>query len=103
MFQMVSILIQPNYTRSFNMFPLASFKKELAAGKQEKQILTTHKIFLITHIVQQINNSYDIGSNNKLLIDLQGSEWELSMIRISYKLTKKLTKNEKNENNYQKI
>ena len=41
-----------------------------------------------------INISYDIISVNLLIFEIQGNRWEFSMMRISYKLTKR-TKTEK--------
>ena len=74
-----------NYTERLNIFTWASFKnhwnmflREFAKGRQkETQILTTHKIFMKTHIVQQKNNSFDKISKNTLKLSLQGSGWDL--------------------------
>ena len=50
-----------------------------------------------THIVQQINVSYDIISVEMLTFGKHGIEWGISMMKVSYKLTKRTTKAEKFE------
>ena len=40
-----------------------------------------------THIVHKQNISYDIISVDMLFFEIQGIGWDLSMMRISYKLT----------------
>ena len=53
--------------------------------------MTPHKTFMKTYIFPQ-NISYEIISIEKLIFEFQGVGWDLSMIRISYKLTKRRTK-----------
>ena len=62
----------------------------------ETQILTTHKTFMKTHIVQQTKHQLRHHINGKIVFELQGIRWNLSMMRINYKFTKR-TKPEKYE------
>ena len=52
---------------------------------------------MTTHIVHQKNISYNVISIDSLIFGIQGIGWDLSMTRISYKLTKRTTKTEKFE------
>ena len=62
--------------------------------EKETQILKSLKIFMKTHIVQQTKHQLRHDINWKIVFELQGIEWNLSMMRINYKLTKR-TKIEK--------
>ena len=68
------------------------FLRECA--KRKKQILTTHNTFMKTHIFQQTIHQLP-GNISRNFFELQGVGWDLSMMRISYKLTKRTTKTEK--------
>ena len=52
-----------------------------------------------THIVQQTKNiNYDIRkSGNMFTFKIQETGWDLSMMRVKYKLIKRATKTEKKE------
>ena len=56
---------------------------------KETQILTTQKIFMKTHTVQQTKHQLWDDIIWKVVFELQGIGWNLSMMRINYKLTKK--------------
>ena len=75
----------------------------LKKEKKKKQIMTNHKNFIKTHIVQQTKRQLH---NFKKHVELKGSGWHLSMMGIRYKLTKRTKKEKfvkKIENNYQKL
>ena len=73
----------------FNIIGICYYPNVLKEEKKNKY--ATHKTFMKTHI----NISYDIISVNLLIFEIQGNRWEFSMMRISYKLTKRTTKTEK--------
>ena len=54
------------------------------------------------HIVHKQNISYDMISLDIQIFRIQKIELDLSMMRISYKLTKKTTKTEKLKNSLKK-
>ena len=56
--------------------------------REKKQILTTHKTFMKTHIVPEKNISYML-SIESLLFELKGVGWDLLMMRLVNKLTKR--------------
>ena len=59
---------------------------------KETQILTTQKIFMKTHTVQQTKHQLWDDIIWKVVFELQGIGCNLSMMRINYKLTKKKQK-----------
>ena len=65
----------------------ANLEKE---EKKKKQITTNHKIFIETHIVQQTKQQ--LQHKIKEPVELKGSGWDLSMMGIKYKLTKRTKK-----------
>ena len=67
-------------------------------SEKETQRLTTNKIFTKTHIVQQTKRQLRHEINSKIVYEIQGIGWNLLMMRISYKLTKRT-----NTENYLKI
>ena len=64
------------------------FSEGAKRREKEPQILTSHKIFMKMHIFQQTKHQLPHYFNGKIVFDLQGIGWNLSMMRISYKLTK---------------
>ena len=68
----------------------------LKEEKKETQKLTSQKTFIKTHFVQA-NISDEIISEEiqKKLLEIQKNGWNFSMMKISYKLTKRTTKTEK--------
>ena len=62
--------------------------------KRKRNKYASHKTFMQKHIVQQTNTSFDIVSANMLIFEIQGIAWDLSMMSIIYKLTKRTTKTE---------
>ena len=62
--------------------------------KKETQILTTHKTFTKTHIVQQTKHHLRHDKKGKIIFEFQKIGWNLWRMRINYKL-KKRTKTEK--------
>ena len=46
----------------------------LKVEKENRQILTTHKIFIKTHIVQQTKHQLRHDINEKVVFELQGME-----------------------------
>ena len=59
--------------------------------------MTTQQTFLKTHIVQQIKHQWQIKSLDLLFIVIQEIGSDLSLMKISYILTKRTTKTEKFE------
>ena len=66
--------------------------------EKETQKLATQKTLRKTHIVQQTKHQGQIISNSMLSVQLQEIGWDLSLMKISYNLTKRTTKTEKFEN-----
>ena len=65
-----------------------NFFSECAKRREkETQILTTHKNFIKTHIVQQTKHQLRQDINAKMVFDYK--EWNLSLMSISYKMTKR--------------
>ena len=62
--------------------------------EKETQFLTAHKTYMKTHIVEQTKHQLRHDINGKKVFELQWIEWNLSMMRINYKLTIR-TKTEK--------
>ena len=68
--------------------------RECAKSREkETQILTT-QTFIKTYNVQQSKHRLQLEVNETIIFELQGIRWELSMMTLSYKLTKR-TKTEK--------
>ena len=60
------------------------------AKRKKTQIVTAHKIFMKTHIVEQTKHQFcDKISIETLIFELKGFGWDLSVTRISDKLTKR--------------
>ena len=68
--------------------------REIAKRREkETQIVTAYKFFMKTQMSNKQNLSYDIIIIETLVFELKGIRWDLSMMRISYKLTKRTKKN----------
>ena len=65
---------------------------ECAKRSEKKQKYITHKTFMKTHIVQQTKHQLQCNISRQLIFKIEGIEWELSMMRISYKLKNRTTK-----------
>ena len=96
------------------MFTSASFEnhwdmllREFAKKRQKRNInIGNSKIHENAFCPKKQNNSYLLVPINTLKFELQGCGWELSKMRISYKLTKITSKTEelkKNENIYKNL
>ena len=70
------------------------FSEGAKRREKETQILTSHKTFIKMHIVQQTKHQLPPYNTGKMVFELQGIGWNLSMMRINYKFTKR-TKTEK--------
>ena len=66
--------------------------------EKEAKKLTTQKTLMTTHFDQQSKHPLDIISIENFIFELQEIGWDLSITRISYKLTKRTTKSKKNKN-----
>ena len=69
------------------------FSEGAKRREKETQILTSHKTFMKMHIVQQTKHQLPHYNKGKTVFELQGTGWNLPMMRINYKFTKR-TKNE---------
>ena len=65
------------------------FSESAKRREKETQILTNHKTYMTTHIVQQTKHQLRHDFNGKVVFELQWIGRNLSMMRINYKLTKR--------------
>ena len=79
-----------------NHWDLLLRKYSKKKSEKETKILTTHKTLMKAYRPPQ-NISYDIISIDMLIFELHRIEWDLSVMRIRYKLTIRTTKTEKFE------
>ena len=92
------------------MFTYAAFEinwallsRERVKKKEKKTlILTTHKTFMKTHIFTETKHQFRHNFKKTLIFELKGVGWDLSMIKIRNKLTKRTTKLYKNNTNNEK-
>ena len=68
--------------------------RECAKRREKETKNLTTQTFIKTYNVQQSKHRLRHEVNETIIFELQGIRWELSMMRLSYKLTKR-TKTEK--------